>query len=107
MTEFELLVQTDPVTAFKRLVDGAGNFAYCFKPNEIEDFELELICGKGGGEGEGEYVDQVYAIRQNTKHRAYIRVTGCYDSYNGTTWDSEYKQVFPHQVTRTEYTENR
>lgn len=106
MTEFGLLVQTDPVEAFKQLANGK-NFDYRFKPIEIENHELEEVDGEGGDEGEGEYVERVYAIRKNTKHLAYIRVTGCYISYDGTTWDSEYKQVFPHQVTRIEYTENR
>ena len=53
-----------------------------------------------GGEGEGE---EWYSVRYFKDHDIFIRIDGWYQSYEGTTFENDYYEVFPKQVTITEY----
>lgn len=51
-----------------------------------------------GGEGMG---DMCYVVIQIGDQ--YFRKDGYYQSYEGSTWDGEFYECFPKEVTRTEY----
>lgn len=69
----------------------------------IAEIQLEIVDGEGGHEGGGDYVERIVEIKHAGKHVAYVQFTGFYASYDGTTWDDEVTQVWPHQVTVTVY----
>lgn len=57
------------------------------------------VSEEGGGEGDGSYVGHVYQLGDQ-----FVLVTGHYTSWDGTDWDyGSINEVFPRQVTRTEY----
>lgn len=119
----ELLVRTDPVKAVQfiacegedsqistsEIIDAAEAFdsEYCYRA-PVLGFYLSIVNEEGGYEGGGEYVERVIGIHNGdkTKCTAFVRITGSYYSYDGTTYDDELKQVFPHQVTVTQYKEH-
>lgn len=73
---------------------------------DVNGFTLKEVYEHGGGEGGGEDVERVYAIIETSApkvHLKYIRLDGFYTSHHGTDWDEDPYEVFPHQVTRTEY----
>jgi len=62
---------------------------------EIEEVEQH------GGEGEG---DSWYSVKYFKDHDVYIRISGYYQSYDGTTFDQGYgEEVFPKQKMITVY----
>jgi len=71
-----------------------------------------LVHSEGGGEGEGESVDRVFAIAapglslsdgKVDGALAYVRITGYYTSEEGTEWDSSWEPVEPRAVVVTQY----
>lgn len=92
-----------------------------FEPATPDEFEaaapfhglkLTEVYSIGGGEGEGENVEVVFAVvpegAKVTRYPegatvegavAYIRMSGYYYSDEGTTWDDEHQLVQPHEVT--------
>lgn len=68
-------------------------------PSDFPPYTIVYI--KGGGEGEGESVVRVLKFENDI----YIKFTGYYYSYDGTTWDDEITQVYPAQETITVYVE--
>jgi hypothetical protein len=54
-----------------------------------------------GGEGQGDEFCTVYKFTRNDE-MVYIAFSGWYSSYEGATYD-EMNEVFPKEVTRTEY----
>lgn len=122
VNEFELLLKTDPILAFKTLVAEWQNTEveaiYLGEleniPKELkrsrlqpaQNHTLEVVESEGGHEGEGEYVCRVYAV-VNAKGESvlYVRQTGFYESYNGTEWDDTLVQVYPREVMVTQYHE--
>lgn len=76
-------------------------------PNEYEIIKKLRLnweeVDQYGGEGQG---DTWYSIKYFKDHNVYIKVTGYYQSYNGTEfydgWDS-CKEVLPRQKTITVY----
>lgn len=66
--------------------------------------EVESI---GGSEGGGERAEHVIEMIHPDHGTFYIRNNGYYYSYCGVEMDSNYREVFPRQVLRTEYTEEK
>ena len=75
-------------------------------PNDFLGITIELVNEEGGGEGGGEYVERVYALKDGDSVLAFVRQTGSYYSNDGIYWDDDLGQVFPHEVTITEYRDN-
>jgi len=97
---------------------------YGYRSGQIDMYELEyadealgglrpyLVHSEGGGEGEGESVDRVFAIAppgllvkegKVDGALAYVRITGYYTSEEGTEWDSSWEPVEPRAVVVTQY----
>lgn len=64
---------------------------------------IKLVHSEGGGEGEGDYVERVMAVNIDGEVVSYVRVTGYYESYNGTEWNGDWELVEPREVTVTQY----
>lgn len=78
---------------------------------------LVLVNAKGGGEGDGEYVERVIgaypiidsnnfdSFKLNVKDARFFKINGCYQSYDGVTWDdaSDLKEVTPKIVQVIQY----
>jgi hypothetical protein len=79
---------------------------YCdwFEPPEcICGLEVEVTHQEGGGEGGGSHVEIILEIKDGEKSR-FFRKTGYYASFVGTEWsDNDPTEVFPKQVTVTQY----
>jgi hypothetical protein len=120
--DLALLVLTDPVEALKQIYAGLLVASGCDEEDIEDNFDdledvivdaefcgvtVELVHDEGGGEGGGEYVERVYALILNGVQTSYVRQTGSYCSYDGTHWDEELQQVFPHEVMVIKYKENR
>ena len=60
---------------------------------------LKLVHREGGGEGGGEYVERVFQFEDSD---LFVKITGYYYSYEGTTYDG-IEQVAPQQKTITVY----
>jgi hypothetical protein len=56
--------------------------------HQFESISTKVVESIGGGEGEGEYVSRVLEVFVNDESRAFINVTGFYESYEGTEYDS-------------------
>jgi len=70
--------------------------------NECSSEDYELVWQLGGREGGGEQVEWVFKLDFDNNPR-YVLITGFYSSYNGTDWDSGYTEVYPREVTVTQY----
>ena len=74
---------------------------------ELKDgtFYLQTYESQGGGEGGGEDVIRVIGVSddQHVEPFAYVRVTGTYYSYDGTTYSENQYFVFPHEVVVTKF----
>jgi hypothetical protein len=66
---------------------------------------INHVYSEGGGEGDGEYVEDVYQIVHDGQHVCYLRDQGHYDSYDGIEMNGDFKVVFPQQITITRYAE--
>lgn len=71
----------------------------------IGDVRVSVVDEVGGGEGEGEYVHRVYSFSSfDNTVLTYVKITGFYESYNGTSWDdADPTFVFPKEVMHIEY----
>lgn len=70
-----------------------------------EDFEgMRIVCVQdvGGGEGSGEVRFAVFSFTDETGTK-YFRKDGYYASYNGTTWDGDFREVTPQDRVVTFY----
>lgn len=65
--------------------------------------EIKLVHEEGGTEGGGEYMEGVFAFMVCDTPVKFIRVTGTYSSWDDNSWDDEVTEVYPREVTRTEY----
>ena len=61
---------------------------------------FEQVHSVGGTEGGGEYAERVYFFKD---HNIYLKITGYYMSYDGTTWNEDFKAVNPQEKTITVY----
>ena len=61
---------------------------------------VKEVHSEGGGEGEGEYVEHVFHFKN---HNVFVKITGRYESYNGTDYHDGYYEVFPKLVKRVEF----
>lgn len=62
--------------------------------------EVKLVNNEGNTEGGGEYSEKVYFFKD---HNVYLKVTGCYTSYNGCDWNDDWTEVKPIEKTITVY----
>lgn len=69
-------------------------------------FNIKLVNKEGGYEGEGEYVERVFEILYKLDSLGFVKLTGFYNSYDGTEYDDEIIQVYPKQVIVTQYVED-
>jgi hypothetical protein len=60
---------------------------------------LKLVYREGGSEGGGEHAERVFQFEDSD---LFVRITGYYYSYDGTTWES-IEQVTPREKTITVY----
>lgn len=65
----------------------------------INGLNNRVFIDSFGGEGEG---DTIWRIVKFETYGIYIKISGYYDSYNGTDWD-DISEVFPFVQISTEY----
>ncbi len=65
---------------------------------EVIDFQDDTQYDSYGNEA-----SDLYLVVKYTLGQTYWKITGYRESYDGETWDSEFKEVFPKEVTRTIY----
>jgi len=75
---------------------------YYERSSDIEGIgHAELVKAQGGSEGGGEYVERVYHF---TDHDVYLKLIGCYTSYDGTNYDdNNWAIVLPKEKIITVY----
>jgi hypothetical protein len=61
------------------------------------------VVEEEGGEGQGDYACAVISVTDKDYAPRYFRKEGDYTSYDGFEWDGAFREVWPQQVTRTEY----
>jgi hypothetical protein len=71
--------------------------------NVFDGIHIELVSSEGGHEGGGEYVERVFAINRGDETLSHMRVTGFYQSYNGTEYNDDWTLVAPREVVVTQY----
>lgn len=110
MSEDEVMnfIKTDPEAFMKKAYEEFGiknsGFEYRNTPDfDLEGFELRVVHSEGGSEGQGEYVERVAALIKDGEKLLHFKVTGCYYSYDGTTWDDDFEIVYPREVVVTQY----
>lgn len=70
----------------------------------FKNLEIEIVEEIGGRKGGGSAVSRVYKVTNKLDNELhYFRLTGYYDSYNGTDWDNGLVEILPQQVTVTKY----
>lgn len=84
-------------------LDNSFSRNYGNNPREDETIELEgfgtlSFVEHYGGEGQGDEYWTVFKVADR-----YFRINGWYSSYEGGEYDGALEEVFPEQVTRTEY----
>lgn len=87
----------------KEKIDKVDHFAYGDYHEEDLDLGKVVEVEQEGGEGEG---SNWYSVQHFVEHDIYIKVSGYYQSYNGTDfddWDSACRQVRPKEKTITIY----
>jgi len=62
--------------------------------------EVEIVEEIGDTEGGGEKSVKVLHFKD---HDVYVKFSGYYTSYDGTTWNDEFKQVYPRKVEVVQY----
>lgn len=91
------LIESDYVTIINFIEEECLNAPF-------EGITLAEVYSVGGGEGSGESVIRVWSVSLDGDALAHIRVTGYYESYNGTEYnDDEADLVEPHNVVETRY----
>ena len=79
-------------TVFQIIEDYADRKIY-------KNLDFSIVVCEGGGEGGGETVVRVMKVVDYVHNEIiYLRRTGYYASYDGTTWDDDFEQVFPEEV---------
>ena len=70
-----------------------------------EGLHLELVDSEGGGEGDGSYVHRIMGVFKSGKKKplSYLRITGYYESYNGTEYNDDWEFVEPREVKVIQY----
>lgn len=120
------LVLTDPTTFANRFAElltgnephGEGyqsaagmideHVGYGSETPQVGDITLKLEDSEGGGEGGGESVLRIYSVSKGYNNIiAYIKVTGCYYSHDGTYWDDTFTRVYPQRYVAVRYTEDK
>lgn len=68
---------------------------------EDETFgNVAIVDEVGGHEGGGDYAMRVVHFKD---HNVFLKLTGSYSSYEGTDWDSDWKEVVPKEKMITVY----
>ena len=62
-----------------------------------------FVDGETGGEGSGEYIWQVWSVKDADGNEQFFRKTGYYMSYEGSTWDGDLTEVVPFEKTVTDW----
>jgi len=87
---------------------GIKNIGRAYIAKDTQDFltanNLSIVLSEGGHEGDGEHVERVFKYNGETED-TFFRISGFYSSYEGTEWDEDIVQVYPHEVTITVYKE--
>lgn len=77
--------------------------SFCYQDYEKKELglgEIKRVDDYGGEDCGSEY----YSVDHFVEHDVYIRVDAWYQSFHGADfYNSEFTQVFPTEVTRTEY----
>jgi hypothetical protein len=89
---------------------GISDFVYSLTEEEIpngfvenENFEITLEHEVGDSEGGGEHSEKVFSLKVDDNTIRYAQITGYYASYDGTTWDDDWTEVYPKKVTVTKF----
>jgi hypothetical protein len=103
--EFDLLFLEDKDKWFKEFIHLNGvfwsNLAYTMLRSQL-GYTATEVHSEGGYEGGGEYMCKVYKI-EGPAGTAYVRHEGFYNSWDASEWDDCVEEVFPTEITRTEY----
>jgi len=74
------------------------------KPKEIAGLgTVQTVKDHGGGEGSGEERYVVIKVTDNQGNETYYRKDGYYASYDGSTFDGEFREVTPRDRVVTFY----
>ena len=102
--EFEQLLRDDIAewveefceNEFYELDDGSND--------SVLGFDVRCVHSVGGFEGGGDHAERVFVVTKDgvdTEH--FFKITGYYNSYEGTTWGEMAERVYPRQVMVTQY----
>lgn len=69
----------------------------------VDGIYIKIVDSEGGGEGEGDYVHRIWGVFKGGNTLSHIRVTGYYQSYNGTEYNDDWTLVVPRDVLVTQY----
>lgn len=76
-----------------------------FPPPALNGFHPCLIERVGGREGSGEHTHSIMSMVNATTGEVvgYVRMTGTYNSYDGTEWDEDFVEVVQREVMVTQF----
>lgn len=76
-----------------------------FPAPALNGFYPWLIERVGGREGSGEHTHSIMSMINATTGEVvgYVRMTGVYNSYNGTEWDEDFVEVVQREVLVTQF----
>lgn len=105
--ELKAFAAAKPREFMQALLDHLEVGTNCYELEELENsiphFKMSCVYSEGGGEGEGEHVERVFAVQDGDEVLVYFEIDGYYASYNGTEWDEHFTIVEPYQKTVTLY----
>lgn len=84
---------------------GGGDEEPAFPPPALNGFYPFLVERVGGREGSGEHTHSIMSMinAATGELMGYIRMTGTYNSYDGTEWDDAFVEVEPREVMVTKF----
>lgn len=67
-----------------------------------KELHISTVYEEGDSEGGGSHSELVFSLNVDDVTR-YARITGYYQSYNGTEWDEDFIEVWPKEVKSIRY----
>jgi len=82
-----------------------GNFIYAIQhgSKEINGYVITGVSSEGGYEGDGEHMEIIVQIVDPEGNITFHKLTGYYNSWDASSWDDKFIQVYPKQKTITVY----
>lgn len=84
-------------------INDPDTYRYFTNEDKYLGIHIEEYDSEGGGEGEGDHAEIVFAVLKDEEVITYFRITGFYSSYSGTEWNEEVEEVAPREVLVTKW----